>query len=385
MAKRKRRERGERGKGYVTYDETRKRWRATIRLPNGGTRTKYFGSADQAEAWQREQNEELSNPKPEPPPPLPTIREALGDYLAVRAYLRQSTLTNYRIHGRRINAAVGHLPADKCGADEVERFDRKNRETLSGDVADQVLMLLSGVYLRLIALKLVTFNPVAAYREITPVRARAGRATRVGKILDVGICRMVLRKLEGDPYYAPIVWMAVLGLRAGELRGLRWVNVRDGVAWIVEQRTIHDRHEGAPLKTEDTIGEGRDLPVPSFLLAMVERGNDSDLMFPNKDGGSIDEGTLRWHLNKAIKAARVPHFRVHDLRHTAGSHVLRLGCPERYVAAFLGHSVKRKSELILFVQTAQYAKPDADTLRPWVEEWAAALLGDQVDKRRKTV
>lgn len=382
MPPRKKRRRA-RGTGYCTYDKRRKQWRAVIPLPTGGSRTHYLGSASKAEAEAWLDAEYARIHAPHVVSDTPTIRDALAELLADRTYVRASTRANYRIHARHITATLGDMLVDEVEARHVAQMDRAHREPdangepgrMSAAVADQVLMVLDMCYRRLIALspKRITYNPVAAHREILRSRARGGRALREPRALDPAHCRMILKQLDNDPYHPIVAWLMVLGLRVGELRGLRWVNVRDGMVAIVEQRTHRDRFAAEPLKTEDTIGKGRYLPLPAALLALTPRSATDVLVFPNaRDSGSFDENTLRLHLNDAVTRAKLPHTRIHDLRHTCGGGLRDLGCP--YIDEVLGHKPK--------TQTAHYARARVEALRPWIEQWAGLVLGSAaLDKR----
>jgi integrase len=370
---RKRRQRRPKGEGYITYDDKRKRWRATVQLPDGRSKTKYCTDERAAEAWRAAQVYAIEHPEPEPDP-CPTILDALAEMLTDSTYLGESTQANYRIYAGHINTAFGMKIARDVSGLDVQRMDRIHRLKLSGATADAILTLLSTLYERLIALEVVAKNPVRTYRKIAPARARKGTPLREPIFLTVSETRALIKALEGDPYLVPILWMLIMGLRIGEIRGLRWVSVSADTVAVIEQRRHRDRFTPAALKTEDKIGKGRILPSIHQLMAITPRGK-SGLVFPNPNGGSIDENTLRYHLDKAVVRAGIRRPRIHDLRHTAGSNILQVGCPLEYVAYFLGHTPGRKNDLIQFTQSSHYARPNADALRPYVEAWAAVLLG----------
>lgn len=370
---RKRRQRRSKGEGYITYDDKRKRWRATVQLPDGRSKTKYLTDERAAEAWRAAQVYAIAHPEPAPDP-CPTILDALADMLTDSTYLGESTQANYRIYAGHINTALGSKIAKDVGGLDIQRMDRVHRTKLAGATADAILTLLSTMYERLIALEVLTKNPVRTYRKIAPAKARKGTPLREPVFLTVSETLALIKALEGDPYLVPILWMLILGLRIGEIRGLRWEHVNDETVAIVEQRQHRDRFTPAKLKTEDKIGKGRILPSVHQLMAITPRG-DSDLVFPNPNGGSIDENTLRNHLDKAVIKAEIRRPRIHDCRHTSGSNILQVGCPLEYVAYFLGHTPGRKNDLIQFAQSSHYARPNADALRPYVEAWATILLG----------
>lgn len=353
--------RGARGDGYIAWDKNRQQWRATVPLPEGGSRTKYFAreSRSAADAWRQEQLKAIKD-KRDLRAERQTVEEALAELLADREYLRRGTLRKYRLWAAHITNAVGtHVVVD-VKAHDIARMDRKNREHLTKAVADQILTLAATLYRRLMALQIVTFDPVAAYMAITPARARGGKALRPPVKLDAGLCRRILEKI--DPrFHDPCLWLMVYALRWGELCGLRRVNVYDGIIHIVEQRAAETRWEPSEPKNEQSTRQ-----IPAVLPLPP---GDSDLVFVDKKGNPLHYDTFRLALKDACEAAKVKYPRPHGLRHTAASGVRRLGCDMDYVAQFLGH---RRAG-----QTEEYAEGTVEQVRPYVEKWAGLILGEK--------
>lgn len=361
MARKKKRQRRERGSGSLSWDEKRQRWRAISQLGP----TKYFRVEEklQAEAWLAAQS--VAAP---PATPIRTLDPALDAFLASRAYTKSSTHNNYTLFAKRIALALGDVPVTGITPRHVEAMDKQHREDLSGGYADSMLAFLSTFFEWLLAFEEpgLTRNPVLAYRKGTPARAREGRQAREAWALDYGMCRLLLKELEGDPYQVHIVWLLLTGMRVSELRGLRWVNVRNGEIRIVEQRRGTNRHEPVPLKTKRRLGEGRIIPLASQLLTMTSPGDE--LVLPARDGSGFPLQSIRNHLNAAAKRAGLAHVRLHDLRHTANNGWHDLGANERQLQALLGHAPRS--------MTGAYTHPGVASLRPFVEQWAALVLGE---------
>lgn len=371
--KRRKRQRGPRGEGYVTWDESRQRWRAVV-----GPKSKYFRTESEAALQRQAWVEEARRPVAAPTAPdRQVVTEALLEMLDSQDWIAPDTRRNRMVFIDHITAHIGLTAVGDVTPTDIGAMDRVLRGRMSGERASQILGYLSTLYKRLIALRVLTYNPVTAYQTITPARAREGRPLNPPRTLDAGMCRLALRELADDPYGPIITWMLVLGLRAGEARGIRWANVgRDTVA-IIEQRRERDRHTPAPLKTEREVGHGRVLPLPAVLLALTPRDGD-DLVFPAPfDSGAIRSATLRTHWHKACVRARVPAVRPHDLRHSCATGLALLGCPEHLISAQLGHAKR--------TQTQEYIARVPELLRPWVEEWAGLVLGEGAQKLSSNV
>lgn len=365
------RQRRARGSGSVSWDAKRARWRGVYKLPTGRRTSRYFKDEAAALAWLAQQDQPLA-------PQAQTVESALADLLASRDYLKSGTKTNYTIYSARIALILGDLPVTAVTPKDVERMDQEHRRILSGNVADQILTLFSTLYERLIALETpgVVRNPIKSYRVITPPRARAGRPPRNAVALDAGMCRLLLKALKGNAFYPHVAWLLTTGMRVGELRGLRWVNVTASEIRIVEQRLLRDRHTPAPLKTAHVLGEGRIIPTPPYLLDLTPH-TESELVFPGFDGGAFTNSGLRRWFTRACASAKLPPIHIHDLRHTANSGWADLGASERMCQALLGHTPKS--------MTGHYTHPGLAALRPVVDAWAELILGDRAVSTLKQI
>jgi site-specific recombinase XerD len=67
------------------------------------------------------------------------------------------------------------------------------------------------------------------------------------------------------------------------------------------------------------------------------------------------KATVNEELSRACTTVSVPVFTSHALRHALGYHLLRSGCPLRYIQAILGH--KRIKD------TETYTKVDASDVQ----------------------
>lgn len=67
-------------------------------------------------------------------------------------------------------------------------------------------------------------------------------------------------------------------------------------------------------------------------------GEVSPLLFHREDGSHLHQNSVRNVAGQIFKKAKLPKFRVHDLRHTFATFALRAGTPVQMVSQQLGHS-----------------------------------------------
>lgn len=135
---------------------------------------------------------------------------------------------------------------------------------------------------------------------------------------------------------------AVLGLRRGEILGLRTTDLKEGVLSI--RRSWGEVGEGkSDYKPTKTEGSNRDVPVPDWLVKKWEehavKFAIGQVVFPGRGGNPISKDTFANRWNKAKKDAKVnPEMHFHDLRGYAGTEFVKKGATEREVMALLGHT-----------------------------------------------
>lgn len=141
-----------------------------------------------------------------------------------------------------------------------------------------------------------------------------------------------------------LIQFALLGLRRGELGALRWGDIdMDAKTLDVSRNRTTDGvqvYEGEP---KTAAGE-RTLPLPESLVKRlrvlgVGHGRPDYVITQDKSPGrEYHPRTLSSRWKDALKAAGVPHVRLHDARHTTATHLHAQRVPLADIAAWLGHA-----------------------------------------------
>ncbi|MGZ5334927.1 MAG: tyrosine-type recombinase/integrase [Solirubrobacterales bacterium] len=258
---------------------------------------------------------------------------------------RPSTVRDYR------NTAKAALlpefgddtPLEAITDERIDAYRTRllSENTLSRRSIQKHLVLLSGILKRAKALKWIRENPADLVERVN-VR-RSGEFN----VLSVAQVEAVARKADGM-YGAAIIVAAYTGLRAGELRALRWRDVDFANA------TIHVRRNMPTHGEEDAPKSG--LIRSTLLMDDAARALDDlsrrelftgpdDRVFPHETGGMVGENAMRDALYEAMKAAKIYRqgaqfsgrgFTFHDLRHTFGTLAAKV-FPLADVQAWMGH------------------------------------------------
>ena len=150
------------------------------------------------------------------------------------------------------------------------------------------------------------------------------------------------------------VWLAlVLGLRNGELHGLRWSDINLEERTLKVERTL-TRVTGRYIEGDPkTKKSKRTIVLPRFLVASLKRHKERqnarrakvggdwqnlNLVFSNPYGDYRSRSSTKESFEGLLKKIGLPHMRVHDLRHNASTFLqIVLRMPAKLVQDILGH------------------------------------------------
>jgi integrase len=176
---------------------------------------------------------------------------------------------------------------------------------------------------------------------------------KVNRGLTVPQARAVLKAARDHRLYALYVLALCLGLRRGELLGLRWtdVDLEAGKLEVVQSlQRVAGRLQFVRPKTSDSE---RTVPLPPICVEALrehrrkqfaersdrwEEWTEHGLVFPSRCGTPMEPDNLRRSWGAIRKAAGLGEMRFHDLRHTCVTLLLNLGAPPQVVRDIVGHS-----------------------------------------------
>jgi len=285
-------------------------------------------------------------------------RETVAEFLTmwvdgVKTELAPSGWTNYRnvIHVYVIprigRTRLVHLtpPKLKMLYAELLSTGRRDGSALSPRTVQLTHKILHRALSDAVKWRLIQSNPADA------VRAPKG-TRREMTVWTVEEASAFLNATAGDRLYA--LWLVALyvGLRRGELAGLRWkdVDLAGSTLTVAQQRTTADHQV---VISEPKKSSHRQLILASETVAaltahrrrqVAERlaagplWEESGYVFVDDLGRPYHPQRLRDMFKVACESAGATPIRLHDLRHTMATMALQAGLHPKVVQEQLGHS-----------------------------------------------
>lgn len=348
-------------------------WVATVSLGmvNGKRKRKYIYGRTRAEVNRKRiqlQNEHQRGV------PVQTASTTMATFLdrwlaTVKPTIRPKTFKSYEmIVQRHLVPALGRVKVEKVTQQHVqELMVAKTGEGLSVTNIRNVLRAALNQAMRwdLVARNVASLVKPPAAQQYEPIILGKEQA---GRLLGV---------IEGDRLYALYALALSLGLRQGEVLGLRWedvdldrgrimvrrqLQVIDGVQQLTEPKSKTSRRT-IPLPTSliEILRLHRKRQLEERILAGGRWQSQWDLVFTTPIGTPLDDSNLRKHFKDALKTAGLPEMRFHDMRHSAASMLAALGVHPSVAQRILGHA-NISTTLAIYTHVEQVAMREATDL-----------------------
>lgn len=303
--------------------------------------------------------------------PVPDDRLTVGVFLdwwaknALDGTVSVGTQDTYeRLIRLYVKPTLGHIRLTRLRPADVSAMQRAMSERgLSASTINGARKVLGRALRRATQEELVARN-VASVVDGPPVARTEGRS------LTLKDAKILLGAAADDRLEAAYVLLLALGLRRGEVLGLRWDDLDlDGDPARIEICQQLQRHAqtGLHLTELKTAKSRRTLDLPAPVIGVLrahkarqssERlrlgeawGEDRGLVFTTPIGTPLDPDNFRRQITRLTERAGLGKWTSRELRHSAGSLLFAMGVPMKVVSETLGHSSERvTSEVYVHVQ-----------------------------------
>ena len=336
------------GEGSI-YPRGDGRWVSYLRMPDG--RKKFFSGRTRelvkerlAEAQRQAHAGHLVVG------PNQIVSQYLERWLvdAVRHTVRPKTYMNYDLCVRRLLPHLGRVRLRALAPEHIQHAQAELlRRGLAPRTVRQVHMVLRRALKQAVLWRLLASNPSDA---VKPPRAERKEM----RTLDESEVRRLLAVTAGMRHYSLWVFLVTTGVRLGEALGLKWTDIDLDESRATLKRSLQrQRGAGLVLAELKTACSRRTVSFPPGTLAVLKAHalaqnedrrqagplwQENHMVFPNPIGRPRDMAYLSVSFHRALERAGLPRLRIHDLRHTAATHLLTKHVHPKVVQELLGHS-----------------------------------------------
>jgi integrase len=275
-----------------------------------------------------------------------TLGQLLDDWIAImeRQGKADNTLIAYRgICTNHLKPRMGALDVPKLRARDIQKVFNELADQFASSTVRSIKTVLVAALDMAIEQDERSDNPAAKVR-IPTLKTKEGRSLSPEEV------RAVLIQCANHRY-GLAVQLALMGLRRGEIPGLRWEDFNEQTGTLMIQRQIQRVNRKLVAKPPKD-GSARMLSLGPKMTAALRQHRwnqaeerdvmewaDSGYIFVStQTGGVCAPGVIYYAFKSIAKAAGTEPARLHDCRHTAATKLLSEGEDIATVAEVLGHA-----------------------------------------------
>jgi len=283
-----------------------------------------------------------------------TVEAFLLYWLSIRKGrkdIKASTVNTQSYHLKAMYPHVGHIKLAKLTGDHLQRMCNALLESHKVSTVHTMMLILSAAFHDAIKWKRLSYNPC---KDVALPTAEK----HDGPVLTGEQALVLLNVVKGHQLACWLSLALATGMRKGELIGLKWsdIDLETRVLKVARTATYlpgDDGHYQFHESTPKTQAGKRVITLPQFAITALKEQkirqleqrllsgpawNESGLVFCNAKGGYYALAPLERHFKKVLKDAGLPELRIHDLRHSSATLLLKMGVPLKVVQEILGHS-----------------------------------------------
>jgi integrase len=286
------------------------------------------------------------------------VDDLCEDWVASLHNARATTINAYRFSLAPLRERHGDLP--------VQRLTRRHLDRLLTDLREGTTTTAKGHARRAWSPRSLNkavdaWRGVLAYgverrdlsHNIAASMKKVPRARREMLTYKPDEIRLVLRAAD-KTRNGHLWYLALSGLRRGEIAGLRWEDIDFEAGTIAITRNRVQAGAGNVVENDPkTLSSSRVLPLDEALVGVLKRASaryaqeklalgaahtDSGYVAVNEVGEPYTPDTLTRMWHKLTKTAGVRPIRLHDARHSCGTALHLRGVPLAVIAKWLGHA-----------------------------------------------
>ena len=264
-------------------------------------------------------------------------RLTLGNYLnqwldSRKNSIEQSTYDGYyRYINNHIVKKIGNTILSKLKPIDIASFYDYELNTYANKTVTQIHRILRKALEDAYKNKL-TFDNLGELIE-APKTGKKFEPT----IMSTNDFNTLYKNVSGTIDEIAIVLAGGLGMRRGEVFGLRWIDVDFKHNTIHICRSLVPTTKGIVEKDTKNISSTRTISVPESLMNVLKQWKEKHLG-SERVMNQFNPTSYSQHFKRILERYKLPPMRFHDLRHFNATRMMQLGIADKIASKRLGHS-----------------------------------------------
>jgi len=273
---------------------------------------------------------------------MPLFAEVADSWLASKEpNIRHTTYDQYKGHvENHLKPYLGKSKINLVNFDAIEKFKAERlKNGVTPPTLHKVLTTLGAILKYAVRMRYIDYNPA---REIEKPKGKSVYGEKDELVVLTPEDIRELLEAAGDQKDRILFMTAVLtGMREGELLGLQWGDID----WANRQVHVRRTYNHGRFYDPKSKAARRKIDLAPELVRSLKQWKlacpigELDLVFPTEAGTPEDAANmLKRRFFPALRRAKLPKIRFHNLRHTYASLLIDQGENPKYIQTQLGHS-----------------------------------------------
>ena len=269
-----------------------------------------------------------------------TVRELFTEWLnAVRLKVKPSTYSCYSMKiQKHILPRFGGMKYSELSVDEIHSFMSEKIESgLSAKYVGDIIIVFKSMA--------KYFSKINGYVDILKNVILPKFEKHTSALINEGQQQILVNFAlkEKTSLKTAVMLSSYMGLRIGEVCGLKWSDVDLKNNTIAIKRTVQRIYEdgkthlfiGSP-KSKSSI---RTIPIPKIIVDILKSDiSHNDVFILSGTEKAVEPRTLQYRFKSLLKKANLPSVKYHSLRHQFATCCIRYGFDVKTLSEILGHS-----------------------------------------------
>ena len=221
---------------------------------------------------------------------------------------------------------------------DIQQFYNTRCAGLSQSLTHKITICLNGIFDAAIPNHLLILSPM------TGIKPPTGKPSAEKQTYTQQQAEAVKEMARSHHYGLDILLMLELGLRRGEMLGLRWEDIDLDQKTVSVCQAVYAAKGKVYVGPPKTATSVRTLPISDDLAAYLKQKASSGYLVPNRYGDPLDPDNWRDRRFNAFMrdlttaCPDLPQLNPHELRHTCGTLLYERTHDIYLVSRYLGHS-----------------------------------------------